>query len=326
MNGKALKELEVAILGVGAVGRALSRALVGGGLVRAVRVWARVEGGATELCDELREEHEVEDGRLELHALGDLGQAVSGADLILLCVVDDSVAELAEAIAAENSRAAEGAVALHLSGYVRTGVLAPLRELGYATGGLHPLVSLSLGAGHRAEALSPFVGAHFALGGEAPARERAHELATALGGIPFELAEHESARALYHGAASLLAGGVVALFDAAEQMLGGAVDEGETTARAALLALLQSTVRNLESGAPEQILTGPIRRGDRATVAGHLRALSRSEGAPADVARTEALYRQLSLSMLDLVRRRGGADQQALDSIAALLDGTSNPD
>ena len=311
------------MLGIGAVGRALSRALVGEGLIRSLRVWARTEDSAMEFRDELRELAGARAGRrLEIRALGDLEDSILGADLILFCVVDDSIGELAMSVAAATPAAGAGAVALHLSGFASTDVFEPLGELGYSTGCLHPMISLANGVGQAGEEKSPFVGAHFALGGDERARARAHELATALGGVPFELAPHESARALYHGAASLLAGGMVATFDAAERMLAGAVGGDRTVARAALMGLLESTVRNLKVGQAQDVLTGPIHRGDSATVAGHLAALNDLgvKGAESGaLVRIEELYCELSLAMLELVRRRGDTDSDTLDQLAALL-------
>jgi len=311
------------VLGIGAVGRALARALVGGGLVRSLRVWARVEDSAVEFRDELREVCGTRAGRrLEVRALGDLSDSCSGADLVLFCVVDDSIGELATRVAALEPAVDADAVALHLSGFASTDVFEPLGEIGFSTGCLHPLISLTNGVRPGGQGQSPFAGAHFALGGDERARARAHELATALGGVPFELAQHESARALYHGAASLLAGGVVATFDAAERMLAGAVGGDGTVARAALMGLLESTVRNLKVGQAQDVLTGPVHRGDSATVAGHLAALADlgMDGAESGaLVRTEELYRELSLAMLELVRRRGGTDSETLDQLAVLL-------
>ena len=325
MIGKELKELEVAVLGAGAVARTLSTALVRGGLIRSLRVWARNEEVAIELRDELRGELETQDdGRIEIRSLGDLEETVSGAELVLLCVVDDALEELATRVAVTYPEVEEGAVALHLSGFASTDLLEPLADGGFATGGMHPLLSLAGTALQDKGASSPFVGAHFALGGDEIARARARQLATALGGLPVELASSETARALYHGAASLLAGGTVALFDAAERMLEGALEGDQSEGRAALMGLLQSTVRNLESGAAEDVLTGPIHRGDRETVKGHLAALSELTREASATSSTEALYRQVSLSILELARRRGNPDALTIDQIGELLSRGSN--
>ncbi len=323
---KGIADWNVAVFGVGAAGRALSCALLGDAGVRSLRIWARRDEAAEEFCSELSERTGGEaELAIRAYASSDLAGAVTGVDVVFLCVVDDALAELASEIALAKPEVVPGAVALHLSGYAGTRIMSSLAEIGFATGGMHPLISLAGATVERPR--SVFRETHFALGGDRLARERARELVTALGGIPLELAPHESARSLYHGAASLLTGGAVAIFDAAERMLDGAVEADAVTRRAALMGLLQSTVRNLETGAASDILTGPIRRGDQATVAGHLdalRALAKNGEAGGSASQTEELYRQCSLAMLELVRRRGDLNSEDLDRIADLLSGRSN--
>ena len=74
------------------------------------------------------------------------------------------------------------------------------------------------------------------------------------------------------------------------------VVEGE--ARAATLGLMGAAVSNLQTGRPPDVLTGPIARGDVASVQGHLAALA--SDAPA-----LAAYVTLSRAALTLARERG---------------------
>ena len=63
--------------------------------------------------------------------------------------------------------------------------------------------------------------------------------------------------------------------------------------------LCRASLENALRVGPEAALTGPVARGDVATVAAHLEAL---EGAPPAV---EALYRAAGRCLLDLARQRG---------------------
>jgi predicted short-subunit dehydrogenase-like oxidoreductase (DUF2520 family) len=95
------------------------------------------------------------------------------------------------------------------------------------------------------------------------ALDAAHELAHALGMDPFEI--DDSQRAAYHAAASIASNYLLALEDAAETVAAGAGIAPED-ARRLLGPLVRQTVENwIERGAADA-LTGPVARGDAATV------------------------------------------------------------
>jgi predicted short-subunit dehydrogenase-like oxidoreductase (DUF2520 family) len=97
-------------------------------------------------------------------------------------------------------------------------------------------------------------------GEDQAALARASWLATHLGLRPFELAD--DTRALYHAGAALASNYLVALHRAASRALVAAGAPPE-----ALLPLMRRTMDNGFE------LTGPLARGDRATVAAHLAAI-----------------------------------------------------
>jgi predicted short-subunit dehydrogenase-like oxidoreductase (DUF2520 family) len=80
---------------------------------------------------------------------------------------------------------------------------------------------------------------------------------------PFEI--DDEGRAAYHAAASVASNFLVTLQAAAERIAAGAGLEPHE-ARALLVPLLRRTVENLAEHGPEHALTGPIARGDHATV------------------------------------------------------------
>jgi predicted short-subunit dehydrogenase-like oxidoreductase (DUF2520 family) len=81
---------------------------------------------------------------------------------------------------------------------------------------------------------------------------------------PFEL--DDSRRAAYHAAASIASNFLVTLEAAAEQMAGAAGIDPED-ARELLRPLVRATVENWVELGPKEALTGPVARGDDATVA-----------------------------------------------------------
>ena len=114
-----------------------------------------------------------------------------------------------------------------------------------------------------------------------------------LGGKSFSIRSED--KPLYHAAAVMTSGNVVALFDVALEMLGQC---GLTpkTARSILLPLIASTVRSLETKDPVQALTGTFSRGDVETVKRHLDALKNNKDAL-------DLYRLLGRRSLKLTKK-----------------------
>lgn len=177
-------------------------------------------------------------------ALGPLGRGAdgSGADAVLLCVPDQEIAAAAAAIA-------PGIPVGHCSG--ATG-LEPLSD--HEAFSLHPLMTVTA-AGAR------FEGAGAAIDGSTTrALELARRLAESLGMRPVRIAPED--RALYHAAASMASNFLVTLEAAAERLAAEAGLE-----RALLVPLVRATVENWASLGGKRALTGPLARGDEATVA-----------------------------------------------------------
>jgi predicted short-subunit dehydrogenase-like oxidoreductase (DUF2520 family) len=166
-------------------------------------------------------------------------------DAVLLCVPDAEIAAAAAAIA-------PGPLVGHCSGATPLGALAPHEAFG-----LHPLMTVT-------HAGADFAGAGAAVAGTT---ERALRLATRLaehlGMRPFVLAEDD--RAAYHAGASMASNFLVTLEQAAQRVSG--------VQRELLVPLVRAAVDNwaTEGGAS---LTGPIARGDEATVVRHREAIA----------------------------------------------------
>ena len=168
------------------------------------------------------------------------------ADLILLCVPDQAIADVARTLA-------PGPWIAHVSG------ATPLRALEPHTRrfGLHPLQTFTA----RAEP-KQLDGAWAAVTAESTAAGAlGFWLAETLGLRPFEIADES--RVLYHAGAAIASNYLVTLYRAASRLLriAGAPPE-------ALLPLMRRTIDNGFE------LTGPIARGDTATVEAHLAEIS----------------------------------------------------
>jgi predicted short-subunit dehydrogenase-like oxidoreductase (DUF2520 family) len=211
----------------------------------------------------------------------DAAAAVGDATSVILCVPDDALAGGARELA--RTAPGRGRSALHASGLAGLRPLLPLARAGWKTGWMHPLLPLPrLGKARR-----PFEGAWFATGGSGRA------LVRALGGR--ELALRHGTEADYHLAATLVSNGSLALFELARRRFERAVP-GKRDARAAFAALLAATAANLAQASPREALTGPIARGDRASVRRHLARTARGD--------ERELYRALGRVLLELAAPR----------------------
>jgi predicted short-subunit dehydrogenase-like oxidoreductase (DUF2520 family) len=182
------------------------------------------------------------------------------ADVVLLCVPDRAIAEVARAVQ-------PGPWVAHVSGATLLAALEPhTRRLS-----VHPLQTFTLERGP--EQLDGAWAAVTADG--ADGLEVGFELATVLGLEPFELADER--RVLYHAGAAFASSYLVTLHRAASRLFEAAAAPPE-----GLLPLMRRTIENGFQ------MTGPIVRGDWATVDAHVAAID--EAAP----ELGALYRELA--------------------------------
>jgi predicted short-subunit dehydrogenase-like oxidoreductase (DUF2520 family) len=163
-------------------------------------------------------------------------------DAVLLCVPDAQIEAAASLIT-------PGPLVGHCSGATTLAPLAPHEAFS-----LHPLMTVTpYGA--------QFAGAGAAIAGTtARATEFAAGLAAALGMRAVTIADDD--RAAYHAAASIASNLLITLEAAAERI---AVSAGAD--RELLLPLVRATIENWAALGPERALTGPVARGDEATVA-----------------------------------------------------------
>jgi predicted short-subunit dehydrogenase-like oxidoreductase (DUF2520 family) len=178
--------------------------------------------------------------------LRERGIALDGAgELVLLCVPDEAIAEVARTVEI-------GPWIAHVSGATSLAALEPhVRRFG-----VHPLQTFT-----RARGPEQLDGAWAAVTSESEeARRAAVWLAETLGLRPFDLAD--DARPLYHAGAAIASNYLVTLHEVAAELF--------RTAGAPPEALVPLMRRTIDNGFE---LTGPIERGDWATVDAHRQAI-----------------------------------------------------
>ena len=212
------------------------------------------------------------------------------ADHIIIAVPDTAIPEVAATLATAGLKG----VALHTCGALGPEALAPLAKSGVACGVLHPLQTVPDPSADLTEIA-------FAIDGDMDANSWATEIAETLEG--FVIRVESRARPLYHAAAVMASNYTVTLLGAALALMKEA-GIADNLARRALWPLVDASVANALHDGAAAALTGPIRRGDAATVAAHLRAIP--EGPLRD------LYRALGLHTVDLANLGEDAARELL--------------
>ena len=182
------------------------------------------------------------------------------AELVVLCVPDSAIAEAAGAIAV-------GPWLAHVSGATPLSALAPHTK----RFSVHPLQTFT-----RSRGAEQIDGAWAAVTGETnDARMAAWHLASVLELRGIELRDED--RAIYHAGAAIASNFLVTLHRAAVRAMAVAGAPPD-----ALLPLMRRTIDNGFD------LTGPIARGDEATIDAHLAAIRR------EMPDLEPMYRALA--------------------------------
>ncbi|MGH9700201.1 MAG: Rossmann-like and DUF2520 domain-containing protein [Candidatus Acidiferrales bacterium] len=239
---------------------------------------------------------------------GKLTPEVWEADTVLLAVPDGRIAEIARALAKIGGADCRAKIVLHTSGALDREVLAPLARLGALTGSLHPMQTFG------ARGIPRLKGVIFAIEGDPRAQSAARKIARALGGIPVEI--NGARKPAYHAAGALVAGHALGLVEGAAQVL---IHCGFTRRRAlaTLLPLMRQTLDNYERHGARAAWTGPIQRGDFATVARHRGALS------SEPAELRAAYDALALLSARVLSRKHGSVIRELKKVFSISRGGS---
>jgi predicted short-subunit dehydrogenase-like oxidoreductase (DUF2520 family) len=240
----------IGIVGAGAVGTALGVALMRAGWP--VAAVASRDPGRRE-----RFRGHVPGAR----AFAEATALVEEVELVIVAVPDDAIPSVAASL-----RLYSGQAIVHTSGLLDASALAPAMAAGTQAGSFHPLVAFA----DTERAVAALRGATIAIEGDDQLAALLARMADALGGVPVRLAA--GAKAAYHAAAVLAAGGFVALLDAIAE-LGRVAGLDEAGSLAVYGPLIEQTLGNARALGIAAALTGPATRGDAGTLDAHLAAL-----------------------------------------------------
>ena len=283
--------LAVGVIGAGRVGAVLAAALH--------RAGHRIVGvSAVSQASRRRAETLVPDAPVESP-----DAVAGGADLLVLAVPDDVLADLVGGLAA-SAAVRPGTMVAHTSGAHGAAVLDPLTRIGALPMALHPVMTFT---GTEVD-LQRLAGACFGVTAPDAIRLAAEALVIEMGAEPVWI--EEAARPLYHAALAVGANLLVTLIAQSADMLRAAgVDEPSRMLGPLVGAALDNALRRGDAA-----LTGPVARGDAGTLRAHLATLDTPESVAAYVA----------MSRLTAVRALAAGVLTA-ERAEALLDVLSGP-
>ena len=282
MSSARPARLRVGVVGVGRVGGTLGAALARAG--HEVTAVSAVSDRSLARAERLFPDAEV------LPA----DELAGRVELVLLAVPDDVLRPLVDGIARVGAWR-PGLLVAHTSGAQGIGVLDAAAARGVLALALHPVMTFT----GRPEDLDRLTGATFGVTAPDELRPVAESLVVEMGGEPVWVPE--SARRQYHAALSIGSNHLVTLVNDAVSLLAGA---GVADPQRLLAPLLSASLDNvLRLG--DAALTGPVSRGDVATVAAHVATLRRV--APEQLDSYLALARRTAARALD--SGRIGPDQ-----------------
>ena len=194
----------------------------------------------------------------------ELGTQALDTDLVWVTVPDDAIAQVARTLAGAQSWKKK--IVFHSSGALTSDELAPLRAKGARVASVHPMMTFVRGS------VPNMARVAFAVEGDAVATRAAREAVEWLGGEAFPIRKQN--KVLYHAFGSFASPLVIALMASLEQVAQAAGIKQRDIKRVMLPLLLQ-TLRNYLYTDAASAFSGPLVRGDVATVRKHLAALKK---------------------------------------------------
>ena len=274
----------VSIVGAGNLGTALALTLPSAGYaVKYIAVRAKASSGTASkgIARKLKAR------------LVELGKQPLDTDIVWITVPDDSIAQVAHQLAGTQNW--KGRIVFHSSGALTSDELAALRVKGARVASLHPMMTFVRGS------LPDMAGVAFAIEGDPPAVRAAKVIVEHLRGYAVPIRKQN--KVLYHAFGSFASPLVIALMASLEQVAKAAgIKVGDI--KTVMLPLLEQTLRNYLKHDTASAFSGPLIRGDVATVRKHLDELKKVPAArEVYVALAKAAVRHLPVRNRRVVER-----------------------
>ncbi len=267
--------LTLNIIGGGHVGRALGRLFASSGGFTVQDVLTRSRASAQAAVNFIGAGRAIDDM-----------QALRPADVIMLAVTDDQIGLVADSLALPLA----GTVVFHCSGAKSSSELSGPKAHGALVASMHPIRSFA----DPVKVAANFGGTYCGIEGDAQALAVLEGALAGIGGraVPIDAA----ANSVYHAASVFASNYLVTIMDAALRAYQAAGVAPEVALELAK-PLASETLQNVFALGPRAALSGPIARGDMATVARQQQALDAWD------AKTGQLYAALVAATTDFAKR-----------------------
>ena len=230
-------------------------------------------------------------------------ELVDAVDMVFITTADDFIVKVSSELIWR-----KGQVAVHCSGASTVQSLEAARRQGALVGSIHPCQTF---AGID-QAIANLPGSTFAIEAEEPVKTTLAQMARALKGDIVYLTSED--KVLYHAAAAIACNYFTTIVKLATDLwrnFGKASADGIK----AYMPLLRGTLTNIETVGFPKCLTGPIARGDVATINRHLAALKKY--AP-DLL---PLYKELGRFTIPIAQDKGSLTADKAEDLKKLLQG-----
>lgn len=230
---------------------------------------------------------------------------------LVLAVPDDHLKETVSSLSQILFFDWQNTMVVHVSGALDASVLAPLKKLGAVTGACHPIQTFPT----RDEPGDRFDHIYWGIDAPAAHQRRLKDFVNGLGGSPVVIPA--SARPMYHLACVMVSNYLVTLSALSGDVL-AACGVNREDGRKMMLPLIEGTLRGLEIRSPVQSLTGPIARGDEATIRQHIDELGNQ------LPHLVPVYAELALETLRLAVRKETLSPAQVQELNHLLTDALN--
>ena len=223
-------------------------------------------------------------------------------DIVILTVQDSNIANLAEDLASREDLDFEKTLFIHCSGLLDKDVLSPLKEKGAQLAAAHPFQTFYFGS------RDPFKGIAWGIDADEE-MPQTNEMIEFLEGKYFYFDQDKKKKDLYHLSAVVASNFMTPIISLSKII----ADAAGIPVKDFLAPIIKTTIENnLESEIGEFPLTGPIARGDKATLKLHLKSLDFDP-------HFKKAYSHFALATLELSHKKGILDEKILCELRDIL-------
>lgn len=207
------------------------------------------------------------------HAIQFIGQGtalqsieqLSPADIYFITTADDLIQTMAEQLTEKNILK-PGAIIVHCSGSLSSDILQSAKKAGCLIASVHPVKSFA----NPTTAVKTFEGTFCSFEGDPQARQILKEIFEKIGGKFLDI--DKTRKAQYHAAMVIANNYVTGLhYQATKKLAECGIDPD--ISKKLVSMMMNDSLRNLETLDHTKALTGPLQRGDIATINRHIKAL-----------------------------------------------------